>query len=60
MFWMFWSLVIEAGKLYYLSACTRSAVYIFNMDKLDRAAFKYGLKYILENKNIVKVFHDVR
>ncbi|KAF2078104.1 hypothetical protein CYY_000575 [Polysphondylium violaceum] len=56
---------IEMGKngqlsLIQISTESSARVYLFDIIALGASAFKYGLKDILESKNILKIVHDCR
>lgn len=48
------------GKLSLISFATRKRVFVFDVVALGSECFEKGLKNILQDPNIVKVFHDVR
>jgi len=50
----------RVGVLCYLVISTVQDVFMFDILKMGKNAFDYGLRSILQDENIMKVFHDVR
>jgi len=50
----------RVGKLCYLLISTPQDVFMFDMIQLGQDSLVYGVKVILQDENIVKVFHDAR
>jgi len=50
----------RSGVLCYLIVSTVQDVFMFDILKMGGNAFDYGLRSILQDENIMKVFHDVR
>jgi len=48
------------GTLCWLNLCTARDVFMFDIVAMGEDAFKYGLKAILVNEELVKVVHDCR
>ena len=48
------------GTLSWLGLATAEEVFLFDIISLGSDAFKYGLKSIIEDRNIIKVVHDSR
>ena len=53
-------LVSRVGRLGFVCVSTREDIFLFDILSLGGGAFDYGLKSILQDEKIMKVFHDVR
>ncbi|XP_051879399.1 piRNA biogenesis protein EXD1 isoform X2 [Pristis pectinata] len=52
--------VCRFGKLCWMQISTNDRIYFFDIFLLGPAAFKNGLKMVLEDINVLKVIHDCR
>ncbi|XP_059808865.1 piRNA biogenesis protein EXD1 isoform X1 [Hypanus sabinus] len=52
--------VCRFGKLFWMQISTNDRIYLFDIFLLGAAAFKNGLKIVLEDINVLKVIHDSR
>ncbi|XP_062887405.1 piRNA biogenesis protein EXD1 [Mobula hypostoma] len=52
--------VCRFGKLFWMQISTNDRIYLFDIFLLGAAAFKNGLKIVLEDVNVLKVIHDSR
>ena len=48
------------GVLSWIVISTEDEVFVFDIIELQQDAFKFGLKTVIQDKNITKVVHDVR
>jgi len=53
-------MVSREGILCWVTFCTLRDVFMFDIHTLGEAAFKFGLRSILQDPEIVKVIHDCR